>query len=61
MQLEVQSASLRQPAGEALGIPELIFAAGSNPEAYASVSASAMKNLDAAERALRTRLAAAQR
>jgi membrane associated rhomboid family serine protease len=53
-----RSSALAQPAGEALGIPELIFAAGSNPDAYASVSASAVRNLDAAERALRTRLAA---
>jgi membrane associated rhomboid family serine protease len=56
-----RSNALGKPAGEALGIPELIFAAGTNPEAYASVSASAMRNLDATERALRARLAAAER
>jgi rhomboid protease GluP len=56
-----RSSALGRQAGEALGIPELIFAAGTNPEAYASVSASAMSNLDAAERALRARLAAAER
>jgi len=53
-----RSSPLGRPAGEALGIPALISAAGSNPDAYASVAAEASKNLDATERALRIRLAA---
>lgn len=46
-------------ADEALGIPQLVFAAGTNPEAYASVAVQTKVNLAAIELALRTRLAAA--
>jgi membrane associated rhomboid family serine protease len=53
-----RSTSLGQPAGEALAIPQLIFASATNPEAYAAVAKQTTTNLDAIERALRARLAA---
>ena len=55
---QVNATALGRDAGDALGIPQLIFAAGSNPEAYASVAERTAVNLDAIERALRARLAA---
>jgi membrane associated rhomboid family serine protease len=56
-----RSAPLGQSAGEALGIPQLIFAADTNPEAYAAVAAQTSINLNAIESALRARIAAFQR
>jgi membrane associated rhomboid family serine protease len=56
-----RSTSLGQLAGEALAIPQLIFAAGTNAEAYASLANQAKINLDAIERALRARIAASER
>lgn len=56
-----RSTAFGQPAGEALTIPQLIFAAGTNPTAYASVASATTINLDAIERALRARIAASTR
>lgn len=52
------AAKLGRASDDALGIPKLVFAARSNPEAYEMVSAAVKLNLDATERALRTRIAA---
>jgi hypothetical protein len=55
------AAKLGRQADDALGIPNLVFAARTNPEAYASVAATTKTNLAAAELALRMRIAAAER
>lgn len=52
-----RASSLGEPAGDALAIPQLIHAAGTNPAEYAPVADATTANLNTIERALRARLA----